>query len=73
MSTCRKCGAEIFFKTSANNRYVPCEKKMARAIPVPTGRERVMTLDGRMVKAEFVRTDHPGSVWVLVPHFNYCK
>lgn len=73
MPACRLCGAEIVFKITTNGKYMPCEKKLARALPLPRGREEVLTMDGRLIKAEFVQPDHPGSAWVSVPHFGYCS
>lgn len=51
-STCRGCGAEIIFITTGENNGIPCNPEPLKYWLDPEGRERIVTTDGKVVRAE---------------------
>lgn len=69
---CKRCGTDIEFITTANNKKMPVNKQKITVIKDLKGQINGVTEDGKVVKCTLAMAGTEGSFYVRVSHFATC-
>lgn len=74
MATCRTCGAEIEFITTADGKPMPCDPREFPLIPDRHGTVTGVMADGVVIKGRTCSESYEDEAWVYarISHFATC-
>lgn len=72
MSRCRGCGAEIIWIKTVGGRAMPCDPGPVLYRELRTGGMKIMTRDGRVLRAQMCNDEDKADGIGYISHFSTC-